>query len=49
NTVVLPEGWRLAANSIPGVIDETDAGRIRIRYINSRPDQIQVFIRGRRR
>ncbi|NNF28207.1 MAG: hypothetical protein HKN73_13365, partial [Gemmatimonadetes bacterium] len=49
NTVVLPEGWRLAANSIPGVIDETDDGRIRIRYINSRPDQIQVFIRGRRR
>ena len=49
NTVVLPEGWRIAANSIPGVIDETDDGRIRVRFINPRPDQIQVFIRGRRR
>ena len=49
NTVVLPEGWRLAANSIPGVIDETEDDRIRIRFINPRPDQIQVFIRGRRR
>ena len=49
NTVVLPEGWSLAANSIPGVIDETEDGRIRIRYINPRPDGIQVFVRGRRR
>jgi len=49
NTVVLPEGWSLAANSIPGVIDETDDGRIRIRYVNPRPDGIQVFIKGRRR
>ena len=49
NTVVLPEGWRLAANSIPGVVDETEDARIRVRFINPRPDQIQVFIRGRRR
>lgn len=49
NTVVLPEGWHLTANSIPGVIDETDDGRIRIRYVNPRPDGIQVFIKGRRR
>ena len=49
NTVVLPEGWTLTANSIPGVIDELEDGRIRIRYINPRPDGIQVFVRGRRR
>ncbi len=49
NTVVLPEGWHLTANSIPGVIDQTDDGRIRIRYINPRPDGIQVFVKGRRR
>ncbi len=49
NTVVLPDGWYLAANSIPGVVDLTEDGRVRIRYVNPRPDQIQVFIRGRRR
>ncbi len=49
NTVVLPEGWYLTANSIPGVIDETDDGRIRIRYVNPRPDGIQVFVKGRSR
>ncbi len=49
NTVVLPEGWYLTANAIPGVVDETDDGRVRIRYVNARPDQIQVFIKARRR
>ncbi len=49
DTVVLPEGWYRTANSIPGVIDETEDGRIRIRYLNGRPDQIRVFIKGKRR
>lgn len=49
NTVVLPEGWRLTANSIPGVIDEMEDGRTRVQYINPRPDGIQVFVRGHRR
>ena len=49
NTVVLPDGWYLTANSIPGVVDQLEDGRIRIRYINPRPDGIQVFIKGRRR
>lgn len=49
NTVVLPEGWYLTANAIPGVVDTADDGRIRIRYVNPRPDDIQVYITGRRR
>jgi len=49
DTVVLPDGWYLTANAIPGVVDETADGRIRIRYVNARPDQIQVFIKARRR
>ncbi len=49
NTVVLPEGWFLVANAIPGVVDTTEDGRIRIRYVNPRPDEIQVFIRAQRR
>ena len=49
NTVVLPEGWYLTANAIPAVVDLTDDGRIRLRYINERPGNINVFIRARRR
>ena len=49
NTVVLPEGWYLTANSIPAVVTETGDGRIRLRYINDRPGDIQVFIRAKRR
>jgi hypothetical protein len=49
NTVVLPEGWFLTANAIPGVVDRIDDGRVRIRYINPRPDDIQVFVKARRR
>jgi hypothetical protein len=49
NTVVLPDGWSLTASSIPGVVDETDDGRIRIRFENPRPDEIQVFLRARPR
>lgn len=49
NTVVLPEGWFLTASSIPAVIDRTDDGRLRLRYINDRPGEIDVFIKARRR
>jgi len=49
NTVVLPAGWYLTANSIPAVVSETENGRIRLRYVNDRPDEIRVFIRAKRR
>jgi len=49
NTVVLPKGWYLTTNAIPGVVDRTDDGRVRIRFENPRPDNIQVFIKARRR
>jgi hypothetical protein len=49
NTLVLPEGWWLTANSIPGVVSLRDDGRIQIRYVNPRPDQIQVFLKARKR
>lgn len=49
NTVILPEGWMLTANSIPGVIDMTDDGKVRIRFVNGRPDNIDVFIKAIRR
>lgn len=49
NTVVLPEGWFVTASSIPAVVDNTDDGRVRLRYINDRPGEIDVFIKARRR
>jgi hypothetical protein len=49
NTVVLPEGWFVTANSIPAVLDVTDDGRARLRYINDRPGEIDVFIKAKRR
>lgn len=49
NTVVLPDGWFLTANSVPGVVDETEDGGIRLRHINDRPGDIDVFIKAKRR
>jgi len=49
NTVILPHGWMLTSNSIPGKIDLDEEGRIRIRYVNGRPDNIDVFIKAIRR
>lgn len=48
NTVVLPEGWFLTANAVPAIIDLRD-GKISLYYINSAPEDIDVYIKGRRR
>lgn len=49
NTVILPPGWYLTANAVPAVIDRTGDGLIRLRYVNDRPGDIQVFVKARRR
>jgi hypothetical protein len=49
NAVVLPAGWSLAANAIPATVSETADGRIRLDFVNPRPDQIDVLIEARRR
>ena len=49
NTVILPEGWYLTTNAIPAIIDQTESGQPRLRYVNDRPDNISVFIKGKRR
>ena len=49
NAVVLPAGWTLTASSIPATISETDDGRIRLDFVNPRPDEIAVLIKARRR
>lgn len=49
NAVVLPAGWLLTASSIPALISETPDGRIRLDFVNPRPDEIDVLIHARRR
>jgi hypothetical protein len=49
NAVVLPSGWYLTASSIPAMVSETSDGRIRLDFVNPRPDEIAVLIKARRR
>lgn len=49
NAVVLPAGWSLAASAIPAAVTETADGRIRLDFVNPRPDEIAVLIEARRR
>ena len=49
NAVVLPPGWSLAASAIPATVAETGDGRIRLDFVNPRPDEIAVLIEARRR
>jgi len=48
NTVVLPEGWFLTTSSIPAVINQKENGLITLRFVNDRPDNIDVFIKAQR-
>ena len=49
NAVVLPAGWYLTACSIPAAVSETADGRIRLDFVNPRPDEIDVLLKARRR
>ena len=49
NAVVLPAGWMLTNSTIPGTLSTTSDGRVRLDFINPRPDQIEVLLTARRR
>jgi hypothetical protein len=49
NEVVLPEGWYLTVSSIPTTISTMEDGRVRLTFVNPRPDAIDVFLKARRR
>jgi hypothetical protein len=49
NAVVLPAGWVLTNSTIPGTLTMTPDGRVRLDFINPRPDDIAVLITARRR
>lgn len=49
NAVVLPAGWVLTNSSIPATVTTMPDGRVRLDFINPRPDEIQVLLTARRR
>ncbi len=49
NDIVLPAGWYLTASSIPATISQSEDGRVRLAFVNPRPDAIDVFVKGRRK
>lgn len=49
NAVVLPAGWMLTNSSIPATVSTTAEGRVRLDFINPRPDEIAVLITARRK
>jgi hypothetical protein len=49
NAVVLPEGWMLTNSSIPAAVSTQPDGRVRLDFINPRPDEIAVLITAKRR
>jgi len=49
NAVVLSAGYYLTNSSIPATVSETGDGRIRLDFVNPRPDEIAVLITARKR
>jgi hypothetical protein len=49
NDIVLPAGWYLTTSAIPATISQTEDGRVRLSFVNPRPDSIEVFVKGRRK
>ena len=49
NAVVLPAGYALTNCSIPAAVSETEDGRIRLDFVNPRPDEISVLLTARKR
>jgi hypothetical protein len=48
NDMVLPAGWRVTTSSIPATVSLESDGRVRLSYVNPRPDSIEVFVKARR-
>jgi photosystem II stability/assembly factor-like uncharacterized protein len=49
NAIVLPQGWRVTASSMPATVSLTANGRVRLDYVNARPDNLDVLVRAERR
>jgi len=48
NDIVLPPGWRVTTSSVPATVTMTEDGRVRLAYVNPRPDSLDVFVKARK-
>lgn len=49
NYVTLPAGWMLTSVNTPAVVSLDDEGRIRLRFTNTRNDELSIVLKARRR
>jgi hypothetical protein len=49
NAVVLPAGWVLTNSTIPATVSTLPDGRVRLDFLNPRPDEVATLITARRR
>jgi hypothetical protein len=49
NAVVLPAGWMLTNSSSPATVSTMPDGRVRLDFVNPRPDEVATLITARRR
>jgi hypothetical protein len=49
NALVLPAGWYVTTSAMPATVSLESDGRVRLNYRNDRPDELQVFLKARRR
>jgi hypothetical protein len=49
NYVTLPAGWMLVSVNTPATITQDEKGRTRLRFINTRNEELSVAIRARKR
>lgn len=49
NAVVLPAGWVLTNSAIPTTVSTLPDGRVRLDFLNPRPDEVATLITARRR
>jgi hypothetical protein len=48
NAVLLPDGWYLTVSAVPATISQEE-GKTRLDFVNPRNDEVDTYIKGRRR
>jgi hypothetical protein len=48
NAILLPQGWYLTASAVPATISHQD-GLVRLDFVNPRNDELEVFVKARRK
>jgi hypothetical protein len=49
NDVTLPAGWMLTSVNTPAIVSLDDEGRVKLRFANTRNDELSIVIKARRR